>query len=262
MKEHKFGYKEAITHGFDATKKNFKIILLFLFIVLAITNVPQSIMKIYDGEHILPKEAIKSLHPQSTQQDLFYEYLQFEGYIDYDGSVLDKLDNLKSADNLSLTDELGDNREEAFDFLKHYAYRLPFPKPVYYVLLFLLWLLDMFIMLATIKILIKLSRDQHPSINDLFSNRHLLLSYIFGNLCYTLAIFCGAILFIIPGIILGIGLQFYSYFIVDQEQGPIESLKSSRQITNGSKWRLFVFALLLALINFAGALCLGIGLLF
>ena len=65
---------------------------------------------------------------------------------------------------------------------------------------------------------------------------------------------------IIPGIIWGIKFQFFSYFIVDKGLGPIEALKRSSTITKGAKWDLFLFGLLVWLINLLGALCLLVGL--
>lgn len=57
-----------------------------------------------------------------------------------------------------------------------------------------------------------------------------------------------------------IKLQFYSYFIVDKNAGPIEALKKSWAITRGVKWDLFLFGLLLGLITLAGLLALVVGL--
>jgi len=72
--------------------------------------------------------------------------------------------------------------------------------------------------------------------------------------------FLGTLLLIVPGIILGIKFMFFSYFIVDKNAGIIESLEKSAELTKGSKTNIFLLALLLWLINAAGALCLGIGL--
>ena len=42
--------------------------------------------------------------------------------------------------------------------------------------------------------------------------------------------------------------------------GPIEALKASSRATMGSKWDLFLFGLLLGLMNFAGVLLFLVGL--
>jgi len=95
---------------------------------------------------------------------------------------------------------------------------------------------------------------------DLFSCFPLFFKYLFGSILYRLIVLGGIILLIIPGIIWAIKFQFFSYFIVDKGLGPIESLKRSSAITRGAKWDLFLFGLLLGLINLLGAICLFIGL--
>lgn len=65
---------------------------------------------------------------------------------------------------------------------------------------------------------------------------------------------------IIPGIIWAIKFQYYGYFIVDKGLGPIKALEASSNLTDGVKWDLFLFGLLLTCIDLLGLLCLGIGL--
>jgi uncharacterized membrane protein len=71
----------------------------------------------------------------------------------------------------------------------------------------------------------------------------------------------GLVLLIVPGIILAIKYVFYDYLIIDKELGPLEALRESSRITGGVKWQLFIFMLLVFLINFAGILFFGVGLL-
>jgi uncharacterized membrane protein len=54
--------------------------------------------------------------------------------------------------------------------------------------------------------------------------------------------------------------MFFSYFVVDQELGPIEALKRSAEITQGVKGDLFLLGLALGGINLLGAVALLIGL--
>ena len=64
---------------------------------------------------------------------------------------------------------------------------------------------------------------------------------------------------IVPGIIWAIKFQYYGYFIVDKGLGPIKALEASSELTDGIKWDLFLFGLLLFCINILGLLCLLIG---
>lgn len=122
------------------------------------------------------------------------------------------------------------------------------------------WILSTIISLGLIKIALNLLDNKEGKLSDLFSQLPLFFKYLFSNILYGLIIFVGFILLIIPGIILAVKYQFFVYFIVDKNAGPIEALKRSSEITRGAKWDLFLFGLLLGFINFLGALCLIIGL--
>ena len=57
-----------------------------------------------------------------------------------------------------------------------------------------------------------------------------------------------------------IRLQFYQYFIVDEQHSAFKSLKSSYVLTDNQIDILLQFAILILGINFLGLLCFGIGL--
>lgn len=122
------------------------------------------------------------------------------------------------------------------------------------------WVLYMIISMGLIKISLKFCDNEKGKFTDLFSSFPLFLKFLFGSILYELIILGGAILLIIPGIIWAIQFQFFSYFIIDKGFGPIEALKKSSLITKGAKWDLFLFGLLLGLINILGAICFLIGL--
>lgn len=86
------------------------------------------------------------------------------------------------------------------------------------------------------------------------------LSFFIATFLAGLAAFLGLLLLIIPGIVVGIRLQFAGYFVAEGE-GPINALKKSWALTQGSVWNLFLLNLLLGLINLLGLLVLVVGLL-
>lgn len=120
--------------------------------------------------------------------------------------------------------------------------------------------LEIWISLGLIKITLNFCDNLKSKIADLFSRPKLFFRYLFAVILYTLTVFVGLILLIVPGIYFGIRLQFYGFFIVDKKAGIVESLKGSWQITKGSFWNLFFFGLLLALINLAGFAVFLVGL--
>lgn len=71
----------------------------------------------------------------------------------------------------------------------------------------------------------------------------------------------GALLLIIPGIVLGLRLQYATYIVLeDDDTGIIESIKKSWRITRGNTTRLLVFSLLALLIYALSIACCFIGL--
>ena len=122
------------------------------------------------------------------------------------------------------------------------------------------WVLSMLVSLGSIKIALKILDKKNPQIADLFNGYEKLLNFIIASIIYAIIVGLGLIVFIVPGIILGIMFHFYSYFIVDKNMGPFEALRRSREITKGVKWDLFLLGLVLGLVNLLGALALLIGL--
>ncbi len=142
--------------------------------------------------------------------------------------------------------------------IAHFASR-DFPL-ISFVLYLVGWLLGFVVHMGLIKISLRFCDGIKGKLNDLLSSFNLLLPFIAGSIVYVLIIFGGFVLFIIPGIIWGIKFSLFPYFIVDEGLGPIEAMKASSRATTGAKWDLFLFGLLLGLINFVGAIVFFIGL--
>ena len=123
------------------------------------------------------------------------------------------------------------------------------------------WILQLIVGLGLIKIALEIHDHKKTRYSDLFSQSHMVINYFLASFLYGLIVVAGLILLIVPGIIWGIKFQYFSYFIVDKELGPIEALKASSKITKGSIWNIFLLRILLGLINIGGALLLGVGLL-
>jgi uncharacterized membrane protein len=120
--------------------------------------------------------------------------------------------------------------------------------------------LNIVVQLGLLKISLKFCDGIKGEFDDLLSTFNLLISYSAASILYGLIVLGGLILFIVPGIIWGIKFSLYPYFIVDKGIGPVEAIKASGRATEGEKLNLFVFGIVLGLINFAGALFILIGL--
>tara|TARA_B100000315_G_scaffold222771_1_gene227058 strand:+ start:53 stop:529 length:477 start_codon:yes stop_codon:yes gene_type:complete len=68
------------------------------------------------------------------------------------------------------------------------------------------------------------------------------------------------LLMIIPAIYLSVRLQFYEYFLIDEECGILESIKKSADISKGYVLELFILGAILALIVLISIVPLGLGL--
>jgi uncharacterized membrane protein len=124
------------------------------------------------------------------------------------------------------------------------------------------WALFFIFSIGLIKISLDLAFGNTAEFNDLFSEHRLFLKFLIAKILYGIIVTAGLFLLIVPGIIWSIKFRFFPYFVVDQKMGPIKSLKESSRVTDGAKWDLFLFIVLLGLINLAGALALVVGLLF
>jgi hypothetical protein len=255
-----FSKKEAISHGFKITKKYFGFIFC-IFLIYAAFEIISGLLQFGIGSPI-SKTDIATLYSEPAAADNFYRYLEETGYINKDGAVQDTLQNITSASDLTLPANLEVDREEIFKFLNAHRYRLPFPKAIYYLLAIALWVVGVIIQIGWVKISLLLSRDQKPAVSELFAHGSLFFPFIIGSICYGLAVLGGCILLIVPGIIVMIMLEMYSYFIVDRNMGPTASLKASRALTKGVRWQLACFGALILLLNIGGLLCFVVGLLF
>ena len=120
--------------------------------------------------------------------------------------------------------------------------------------------LGMIMQIGMMKICLKFIDGEKPDYMDLFTHYRYFFFFLIGSILYGLIVLGGIILFIVPGIIWAIKYSFVGYLIVDREMNPIDALKKSGEMTMGAKADLFVFGIILGLINLLGVLCLGVGL--
>jgi uncharacterized membrane protein len=114
--------------------------------------------------------------------------------------------------------------------------------------------------LGMIRACLKIINQQSLAFGDLFSMLPRTLAYLGAIIIFLIAIGVGCLLLIVPGVIIGIKLQLFPYFIVDKNMGPIEALKASWEATKDVKLRLFLLYLVFGVVNTVGMLALIIGL--
>jgi len=116
--------------------------------------------------------------------------------------------------------------------------------------------------LGMIKISLKILDNEEIKIVDIFSQYHLFIRYFLASIIRNLIVFVGFIFFIVPGVIFAIRFGFFDFLIVDKNMRIIESLKKSWYITKGNTLNLFLFYILLFLINVLGFFAFIVGLFF
>lgn len=141
-------------------------------------------------------------------------------------------------------------------------------------------------------ITLKLCAGQTASVADLFGGTRVLLGFSAASVVFTLitsfsaivalivffviygeeipawdepTFWLGAVLLVVAGLLGSLywGAQFgyYGFGVLEQGLAPIASLRYSAQLTQGLRWPLVGFSVVLALLNLAGLLVCGAGLL-
>jgi hypothetical protein len=105
------------------------------------------------------------------------------------------------------------------------------------------------------------ARGNHPPLGVFFEGGGRVLPFIGTTLLHLLALALGIVALIVPVFILAPGLSVAVYFTVDRGLGPIDSLFASWRATMGHKLQIFMLFILIALVNFAGAMACCVGLL-
>ncbi len=121
------------------------------------------------------------------------------------------------------------------------------------------WVATSILSMGIINVMLEFVDGKKPELKDLYYKKKVF-NFILASILRPLIVIAGLILFIIPGVIFAIKFQFSEYLIVDKKMDAIESLQASWEMTKGVKWNLFLFGLLLGLINLLGLLCLIVGL--
>ena len=77
----------------------------------------------------------------------------------------------------------------------------------------------------------------------------------------SVTMFIAALLIIVPAVYVSIRLQFYDYFLIDNECSILDSITNSAKITKGFVGELFILGAILSIIVLISIIPLGVGLL-
>lgn len=109
-------------------------------------------------------------------------------------------------------------------------------------------------------LLIRHLHHEQVVFDDLFTVTDFrFVSFAFLALIKAFFIILGFICFIIPGMYLAVRWMFAEILVVDQGMRPLEALRASSQLTEGVRFKLFLFSLLMILAMLIGVVFLVIG---
>lgn len=132
---------------------------------------------------------------------------------------------------------------------------------IYSVLLSIIgYVISLLMGMGLVKVGLRFTNNEQAKISDLFTTFPKIIKYFVAQLLYSLLMIAGFILLVFPMFIWGTRYSLFPYFIIDQNAGPIESLKLSAQTTMGAKWDIFGLWLAEFALTVVGILCILIGL--
>lgn len=120
---------------------------------------------------------------------------------------------------------------------------------------------SVFVNIGLLKIVLKLLNSEKPNIKTFLEvTFSQFFRYIGTAILYGICVLVGFILLIVPGIIAILRLQFAYYYVVDKGMGPVEALKASWAATKGETFNIFLYTIVVLIMNIIGALIFGLGL--
>lgn len=107
----------------------------------------------------------------------------------------------------------------------------------------------------------RIMTGQQLQFSDFFKGFNYFLPLFLAGLASGIIVSVGFFLLVIPGIYLAVGYMLTTFFIIDHRMEFWQAMETSRKIVTKQWLAIFIFALLLFVINLLGILVLGVGIL-
>jgi uncharacterized membrane protein len=104
-------------------------------------------------------------------------------------------------------------------------------------------LVGAFLQVGAMRIVLDAARGKTPELGTLFSGGDRFLPMFFVNILMGLAIALGVVFFIVPGIIIALGVLIAPFYVVDAGMGPVDAMKASWAATKGQRGEVFVLGI-------------------
>ena len=122
----------------------------------------------------------------------------------------------------------------------------------------IVWLMSILVGAGIQRIALKTIDGQPTGFGDLFPF-DIYWKYLGTTLLVMLVVLGGFILLIVPGIVWALKYGYANYLVVDKGLAGRAALVRSAEITQGAKGRIFLFGILLFLINLLGFIVIFVG---
>ncbi len=119
---------------------------------------------------------------------------------------------------------------------------------------------QIYLELGVVGIGLMIAQGKKPVFNDVFNGFQLFVKYAVAGILYSVVVGFGLVLFIVPGIYLGMKYLLWPFYLIDKKCGIIESFTLSEQATRGAKMDVWFVCFLLKLLIIVSILPLGLGL--
>lgn len=128
------------------------------------------------------------------------------------------------------------------------------------------WVFSGVFFLGILKLADRIIKKQNIEFIDLFwytRDLQTLMAAVIVVFAYQIFFILAVIAFILPGIWFSVAASYYLFVFTfdEKKQKGIEAIKSSLELLKGRWWEQFTFILFLSLVNLAGVLFFGVGIL-
>jgi uncharacterized membrane protein len=123
-------------------------------------------------------------------------------------------------------------------------------------------LVQVFLAFLWVRFALAVHDGQEVRPRDLLPDGATFLTYLAVSILYGLLVTAGLILLVVPGVYLAVRYGLVGFLVVDHRTtDALGAFHQSAELTRGWRGRLFLLGLVLVLLNIAGAVLFGVGLL-
>lgn len=132
------------------------------------------------------------------------------------------------------------------------------PLPVTGALVVLCVLLMVYLSIVAIRTFVTGDRDSIRRDHLTKGIAFAMVNLIVGGIIQSVLVFIGSIFFLIPGLFLAVALLFMAVFIAVENENFVTAMRRSWNLTEGSRWTLFLLGVVITVLGFVFGMIVGI----